>query len=143
VPSGGALFPLELYVVCQRVADLAPALCHYDPLQHGLELVRPLEGPEEAAALTPYPGLVVPSAALVIVTAMFWRSRFKYGARAYRFALIEAGHLAQNFLLAAAALRLASTPLGGFYDRRVDTFLGIDGLYEAAVYMLPVGTRSA
>ncbi len=72
---------------------------------------------------------------------MFWRSRFKYGARAYRFTLLEAGHVGQSFLLAAAALGLATTPLGGFYDRRVDEFLGIDGIHEAALYLLPVGTR--
>ena len=36
-----------------------------------------------------------------VVTGVFWRSRFKYGPRGYRFALLEAGHLVQNALLAA------------------------------------------
>ena len=70
---------------------------------------------------------------------MFWRSRFKYGARAYRFALMEAGHVGQNLLLAAAALGLDAVPLGGFYDRNVDAFLGVDGIYEASLYLVPVG----
>jgi SagB-type dehydrogenase family enzyme len=73
---------------------------------------------------------------------MFWRSRFKYGQRAYRFTLLEAGHVAQNALLAAAALGLAAVPLGGFYDRKVDAFLGVDGLQEAALYLLPVGSAA-
>jgi SagB-type dehydrogenase family enzyme len=73
------------------------------------------------------------------MTAMFWRSRFKYGARAYRFALMEAGHVGQNLLLAAAALGLGAVPLGGFYDREVDAFLGVDGIYEASLYLVPVG----
>jgi SagB-type dehydrogenase family enzyme len=137
-PSGGALYPLELYVACQRVRDADPALYHYDPLRHGLELLRPLSSDDELAPLTPYSELLAPSAAVVFMTAMFWRSRFKYGARAYRFTLMEAGHVAQGFLLGAAALGLATVPLGGFYDRRVDAFLGIDGLYEAALYLLPV-----
>jgi len=138
VPSGGALYPLELYLAAQRVESLGPALYHFDPLRAALERIRPL-GNDELAGLTPYDELLVPSAAVAMITAVFWRSRFKYGSRAYRFALLEAGHLAQNFLLAATALELAACPVGGFFDRRVDAFLGIDGLYEAALYLLPVG----
>ena len=141
VPSGGALYPLELYIVCQRVDGLERALYHYDPLRRGLELLRPLRAEEEGGELTPYPELLSKSAAFVVVTAMFWRSRFKYGARAYRFAMLEAGHVAQNFVLAAEALSLATTPLGGFYDRLVDGFVGVDGIYEASLYLLPVGRR--
>lgn len=138
VPSGGALYPLELYVVAHRVEGFAPTLLHYDPLRHGLELLRPLESPA-GTELSPYGEPLAESAAVVAMTAMFWRSRFKYGARAYRFALMEAGHVGQNLLLAAAALGLDAVPLGGFYDRNVDAFLGVDGIYEAALYLVPVG----
>jgi SagB-type dehydrogenase family enzyme len=137
-PSGGALYPLELYVAAQHVDALEPALFHFDPLRAALERIRPL-GRDELAGLTPYDELLVPSSAVAMISAVFWRSRFKYGLRAYRFALLEAGHLAQNFLLAATGLGLAACPVGGFYDRRVDAFLGIDGLYEASLYLLPVG----
>ena len=73
---------------------------------------------------------------------VFWRSRFKYGARAYRFTLLEAGHVGQNLLLAATALGLASVPIGGFFDREVDAFLGVDGLHEASLYLFPLGGRA-
>jgi SagB-type dehydrogenase family enzyme len=138
VPSGGALYPLELYVVNQRVLGLEPALFHYDPLRHGLEHLRPLES-SPGASLSPYAEPLEESAAVVAMTAMFWRSRFKYGARAYRFALMEAGHVGQNLVLAAAALGLDAVPLGGFFDRAVDAFLGVDGIYEASIYLVPVG----
>jgi SagB-type dehydrogenase family enzyme len=139
-PSGGALYPLEVYVAAQRVERLEAALYHFDPLRAVLERIRPL-GKDELAGLTPYDELLVPSAAVAMISAVFWRSRFKYGSRAYRFALLEAGHVAQNFLLTATGLGLAACPVGGFYDRRVDAFLGIDGLYEAPLYLLPVGAR--
>jgi len=138
VPSGGALYPLELYLVGHRIQGLDPALFHYDPLRHGLELLRPLDSPS-GGELSPYAEPLAESAAVVAVTAMFWRSRFKYGARAYRFALMEAGHAGQNLLLAAAALGLDAVPLGGFYDRAVDAFLGVDGIYEASLYLVPLG----
>ena len=142
VPSGGALYPLELYVAAQRVEQLEPALYHFDPLRAALERLRSL-GSDELAGLTPYDELLVPSAAVAMISAVFWRSRFKYGSRAYRFALLEAGHVAQNFLLAATALGLTACPVGGFYDRRVDAFLGVDGLYEASLYLLPVGAMGS
>jgi SagB-type dehydrogenase family enzyme len=138
VPSGGALYPLELYIVAHRVEGLDPALFHYDPLRHGLELLRPLGSPPWLE-LSPYAGPLAESAAVVAITAVFWRSRFKYGARAYRFALMEAGHVGQNLLLAAAALGLEAVPLGGFFDREVDGLLGVDGIYEASLYLVPLG----
>jgi SagB-type dehydrogenase family enzyme len=141
-PSGGGLYPLELYVVTLHVEGLDTALHHFDPLRRGLELLRAIEPHDELESLSPYAELLASSAAFVAVTAMFWRSRFKYGARAYRFTLLEAGHMAQNLLLAATALGLAAVPLGGFYDRRVDAFLGVDGLYEASLYLLPFGPTS-
>jgi SagB-type dehydrogenase family enzyme len=70
---------------------------------------------------------------------MFWRTRFKYGLRGYRFALLEAGHLMQNVLLAAAALDLAAVPVGGFFDSRLERLLSIDGVNESALYCASIG----
>ncbi len=140
VPSGGALYPLELYVVCQRIEEIGTGLYHYDPIRHVLERLRQPVSAGVLAELTPYEELVVPSAAVIVLTAVFWRSRFKYGQRAYRFTLLEAGHAAQNLLLAAAALGLTAQPVGGFYDRRVDDLVGADGLHEASLYLLPVAS---
>jgi SagB-type dehydrogenase family enzyme len=138
VPSGGALYPLEVYVLALDVAGVAPVAAHYDPFRHRVELLRPLERADVAAAVVDAT-VVSHAAAVVVVTGMFWRSRFKYGVRGYRFALLEAGHVVQNLVLAAAALRVAALPLGGFYDRRVDALVGADGLDEAAVYAVVLG----
>ena len=136
-PSGGALYPLELTLAARRVEGLAPGLYHFDPLDDVLESAG--DGPVKIAATTPFAEIATGAAAVVIVSAMFWRSRFKYGLRGYRFVLLETGHVAQNVLLAAAALGLAAVPLGGFYDRRVDELLGVNGVDESALYLLCVG----
>jgi len=138
VPSGGALYPLDAYVAALAVTGLEAGLYHFDPLRSGLEALGPVAR-AQLEPLTPYPELVADASAVVILTATFWRSRFKYGQRGYRFALLEAGHVAQNLLLAATALGLASVPLGGFFDRQVNDLLGVDGLHEAALYVLPIG----
>jgi SagB-type dehydrogenase family enzyme len=137
VPSGGALYPLELTVAAQRVEGLVPGLYHFDPLDDTLEQLR--TGTMPTAAATPFADAVAGAAAVIVVSGVFWRSRFKYGLRGYRFVLLEAGHVVQNLLLAGTALGLAALPLGGFYDRRVDELIEVDGVDESALYLVCVG----
>ena len=119
VPSGGALYPLELYVAAATVRGLAPGLYHFQPFRRCLSLLAPLDWSRFRAALVD-PSPLDTSAALLVVTAVFWRSRIKYGLRGYRFGLLEAGHLVQTIQLAATDLGLSALPVGGFFDRRLD-----------------------
>jgi SagB-type dehydrogenase family enzyme len=141
VPSGGGLYPLELYVLALDVDDLSPGVYHYHPLRHRLELLR--EGPVQGLLA---PALVLDSfvdaSAAIVISGVFWRSRFKYGLRGYRFTLLEAGHVAQNLVLAATALGLQSCLCGGFYERRLDPLLELDGVEESSLVAVFVGRDS-
>jgi SagB-type dehydrogenase family enzyme len=139
VPSGGALYPLELYVAALRVAGLDSGLYHFDPLRPALAVVGNELTAQDVAALSTYPEIVAECAAVIFVAAVFGRTRFKYGVRGYRFALLEAGHVGQNILLVATALGLGAVPLGGYYDRLTDHFLGLDGVNESTLYTFAVG----
>ncbi len=141
VPSGGALYPLELYLLASRIRGLERGLYHFDPLAFDLEVQQ--VGVDVAPLLDAmiYREPVAQAQAVVFVTAMFWRTRFKYAQRGYRFALLEAGHVVQNLLLCATAFGFGSVPLGGFYDRQVSRFLSIDGVNEAPLYVVCIGRR--
>jgi SagB-type dehydrogenase family enzyme len=139
VPSGGALYPLELYAATLRVDGLDPGVYHFDALRASLAVVSTGLTADAVAPLSTYPEIVAGCAALVLVAAVFGRTRFKYGLRGYRFALLEAGHVAQNVVLTATALGLAAVPLGGFYDRPTDEFLGLDGVNESTLYTIALG----
>ena len=141
VPSGGALYPLELYVLAVAVEGLDAGAYHYHPYRHRLHRLRALERSDVRTSLVDGE-LGDRLAALLVITGMFWRSRFKYGLRGYRFALLEAGHVMQNAVLAAAALRLPAVPLGGFYDRELDRLVGADSVNEASLYALALGGRA-
>jgi SagB-type dehydrogenase family enzyme len=138
VPSGGALYPLDVYVAALSVMEVERRLFRFDPLRDCLEVMGVVSR-ECLGPVTPYPELVADAGAVVFLTATFWRSRFKYGQRGYRFALLEAGHVTQNILLAATAVGLASVPLGGFFDRQANDLLEVDGLHEAVLYIVPLG----
>lgn len=139
IPSGGALYPLEIYLYANRVKGLAPGLFHYDPEDSCLDALRSVDEPDVIAGMLMQSDLARDAAVVVFVSAVFFRSTFKYGDRGYRFALLEAGHLAQNAMLTAADLGLASAPIGGFADRDVDRYLRFDGITESTVYVLLLG----
>ena len=139
-PSGGALYPVELYVASIAADGLEPGVYHYDAVAHALELVRPGRFADALASMTYTPELAS-SAAAVVLSGVTVKSRIKYGERAYRFLLMEAGHIAQNVLLTATALDLAACPIGGFVDDELDNLLGLDGLDEVSLYLIAVGQR--
>jgi SagB-type dehydrogenase family enzyme len=140
-PSGGALFPLEIYVWTRNVQDLPFGVVHYDPVAHEVDVLR---GVPAARLLDCFVQreLLDAAAAVLLISAVFFRSVFKYGDRGYRFVLLEAGHVAQNAILAAAGQRLAAVPIGGYFDREVDRVLGLDGLHESVIYGLALGRPS-
>jgi SagB-type dehydrogenase family enzyme len=143
VPSGGALYPLELYVEATFVEGLERGLYHYDPEDHSLDLLRTGAPDADLNGFFVQSDLASAAAAIVFVSAIFYRSTFKYGDRGYRFVLIEAGHLAQNAALTALDLGLDAVGIGGYFDRDVDRYLAFDGIDESTVYVVFLGQPHA
>lgn len=141
VPSAGGLFPLELYVVTQSVIGIADGLHHYAVRRHCLELIkRGSLFAEQHGVLLADP-FVRDANVVVFIAAVFGRTQKKYGPRGYRYILIEAGHVAQNLCLSATEQGLGSLCMGGFMDSKLNRFLGLDGVHEAAVYGVGIGYR--
>ncbi|MER8523668.1 SagB/ThcOx family dehydrogenase [Mesorhizobium sp. M1076] len=140
VPSGGGLYPLELYVVVARVEQLPSGLYHYDPRSHALCELGRVDCMASVKKAVFIPEAVDNAAAVFVLTAVFGRSKIKYGERAYRFSLLEAGHVMQNICLAATALRLGVCPVGGFIDDKMNDLLDVDGVEEAVLYAALVGS---
>jgi SagB-type dehydrogenase family enzyme len=144
VPSAGALYPLEIYPAVRNVEGLASGLYHYDPLEQALEVIREQDLDDLLRRILlrrpELPDSAGSCGVIFFVTGVFWRTRFKYWLRGYRFALLEAGHLAQNLLLICEALGLGAFPNGGYWDRKVDAFLGVDGVNESVVYSVLAGS---
>ena len=143
-PSGGARHPVEAYVVVRRVRGIAAGLYHYHAGRHVLERLRRVPSAPRIKAYMPSSRHFAQACALVFFTAVFERQLWRYPyARAYRAALIEAGHVAQTFCLAATALGLAPFSIMGLADPLIERDLGIDGIAEAVLYATGVGRRPA
>jgi SagB-type dehydrogenase family enzyme len=139
-PSAGALYPVETYLVANRVRGLDTGLYHYDAPDETLQLIREGDlGAQAAAAALDQP-MVGQAAVTFVWTAIVERGKWKYAERAYRYIYIDAGHIGQNLYLAAEALGLRCCAIGAFYDEEVNELVGADGAGETAVYMCAVGS---
>lgn len=153
-PTAGALYPIETYVVVNKVEELEPGLYHYrvaglDILErpiaegsHSLEHLRTGDLRSEIAAAALDQLMCAKAGAVFLWTAVFARSVWKYRERAYRYFYLDAGHMAAQLSLTAVAQGLGSCPIAAFYDDEVNALLGIDGETEGIVYMTAVGRPS-
>ena len=124
-PSSGNLHPTEGYLLGGPVPDLlpAPALCHYDPRGHGLELRRELTAAQWQALSSGLPR----DALLVGLASIHWRESWKYGERAFRYCQHDVGHAVAALALAAASLGWEVRLLESLGDAELDVLLGIMG----------------
>jgi SagB-type dehydrogenase family enzyme len=150
-PSAGALYPIETYVVVNRVDDLDPGLYHYrvtglDILErptvegsHALEQLRPGDLSTQIRDAALDQPMCAKAGAVIIWSAVFARCVWKYRERAYRYVYLDAGHMAAQLSLAAVGLGLGSCPVAAFYDDEANALLEIDGQEEGVLYMTAVG----
>jgi SagB-type dehydrogenase family enzyme len=138
-PSSGALYPIEVYVVVHRVAGVDPGAYHYDYRGHALELVRP--GDLRTTVVDQGIGqeFLGQCNVVLFLTQILQRMRPKYQDRAYRYGLLEAGHIGENAYLAARSMGLGACGIGAFLDDGINEMLRVDGVEEAVVYMLAAG----
>ena len=139
-PSGGALYPMDIYAVVgdNGVQGLKAGIYHYDPHKHAALLVT--EGDlREGVARASFSQMWMARAPLnLVVTSEYSRITSKYGSRGKRYAMIEAGHVGQNIFLQAESLGLRAGIVGAFHDNEVFRIMKINRSHEPLL-ILPVG----
>jgi SagB-type dehydrogenase family enzyme len=139
VPSAGALYPIETYIVVNNVEDLSNGIYHYSVKNHFLEELKLGNFGSDMASAALEEEMCSEAAVVFIWTAVFQRCKWKYKQRAYRYIYLEAGHIAQNLALASVGLGLGNCQIGALFDDEVNRILDVDGTEESVVYMSVVG----
>jgi SagB-type dehydrogenase family enzyme len=139
VPSAGGLYPIELYVVVNKVHGIPQGVYHYFPPDHTLQLLRKGDYSNAIAHAALDQKMAAMAGAVFIMTAVVERATWKYRQRAYRYIYLDAGHIGQNLALAAEAIGLGSCAIGALYDDEVNDLVGADGEEETVVYLTSVG----
>jgi SagB-type dehydrogenase family enzyme len=141
-PSGGALYPLDIYIVIGEngVEKIEASVYHYQPKEHSISLISKGDRRKEIASASFGQRWMAKAPVIFVITAEYRRITGKYGERGIRYALIEAGHVGQNLFLQAEALGLGAGIVGAFNDLEVSKVTGLPPKHEPLLIM-PVGYK--
>jgi SagB-type dehydrogenase family enzyme len=139
----GALYPIELYVVCDDISsNLMAGVYHFSPADFSLTQIR--KGTYKrylAAAANNHD--IANSAITVVFTSFAWRNAWKYQSRSYRHWFWDSGVIASNLLATTYAMRLPTRIITGFLDDTVNQLLCVEDQREAAIAMAAIGAGSS
>jgi SagB-type dehydrogenase family enzyme len=138
-PATGALYPIELYVVCQDIPGLDAGVYHFCPGDFTLTELRSGDYRASLATAAGDNKDISSSPITIVFTSIAWRNAWKYEARSYRHWFWDSGVIAANLLATAASSRLQSSLILGFADDVVNHILCLDDKREAAIAMAATG----
>ena len=137
VPSGGALYPNELYVYI-KLEDAPTGIYHYDVAHHRLILVR--EGNYDfylsRSLGNSYP--ITDSFCTVFVSTVFWKNFYKYNNFSYRLQGLDAGVLIGQSLEVANQMGFSTKVCYQFLDRSINHLLGLSEQEESVYAVIPL-----
>ncbi len=140
-PSAGALYPNEIYMAWWAGNGLEAGIYHVGVHNRRLSLLRPgnFQHILQSATDDASPDL----SAVFLITGIFFRSAWKYRKRAYRYVLLDAGHLMENLRLAVNAAEIVSAVTYDTDDAAIDNLLGVDTRREGILGCMKVYGRTS
>ena len=130
VASAGALYPIEMYAGVYDVAGIDPGLYYFDLKNRQLATIH------RKFSKNPLPDADIPKTDIIasfFITGVFFRSSWKYRQRAYRYVLLDAGHLLHNLFLSLTALGISHSCRIAFPDDTLNKILGLNENFEACL----------
>jgi SagB-type dehydrogenase family enzyme len=139
----GALYPIELYVVCGDITpDLTAGVYHFGPADFSLTQLR-CGDYRHALASTSLAekeyDTIITSPLSIIFSSFAWRNAWKYQARSYRHWFWDCGVIVANLLATTASMKLPTKLITGYVDDIVDKLLRLEPLKEASIVIAPIG----
>ena len=139
----GALYHIDLYLICGDLPDLGAGVYHFSPQDFSLRKLRQgdfravlvrASGKEPAIANAP---------CVIVCVSTYWRNAWKYQTRAYRHCYWDNGTILANLLAAAAARKIPAKVVAGFVDTALNELLILDNQREAAISLIALGNSSS
>ncbi|MDQ0971072.1 SagB-type dehydrogenase family enzyme [Neobacillus niacini] len=139
-PSGGALYPNELYVYL-KIEDLPKGVYHYDVAHHRLVLLREGDFDSYIARALGNRCEISSCFGTVFVSTMFWKNFFKYNNFAYRLQGLDAGVLIGQLLEVSKRFGFESGVYFQFLDRAINHLLGLSEQEESVYAVIPLSAE--
>lgn len=139
----GALYEVELYLVCCNLANLDAGVYHFAPAEFGLRRLRAGDYRRVLLEATGGEPAMAHAPLTIVCTCTYWRNAWKYQARTYRHFGWDNGTLLANLLAVATALGLPARVVCGFVDASVNRLLDVDPQREVAFSLVALGHVAA
>ncbi|RLL40714.1 SagB/ThcOx family dehydrogenase [Oceanobacillus piezotolerans] len=140
-PSGGALYPNELYVYL-KVEGLPDGVYHYDVAHHSLVCLRKGNFDSYLARALGNRCDISSCFGIAFVSTMFWKNFFKYNNFAYRLQGLDAGVLMGQLMEVAERFGFASGVYFQFLDTAINHLLGLSELEESVYSIIPLSVEA-
>ncbi len=135
----GALYPIELYVVCKELPGLNAGVYHFGPAEFALTQLRKGDYRGVLSTISGDNKDIISAPLTVVFTSFAWRNAWKYEARSYRHWFWDSGVIVANLLATSVSAGLTTRLIMGFLDSEVDKLLGLKESQEATIALAPVG----
>ena len=139
----GALYEVELYLICGGLANLDAGVYHFAPAEFGLRQLRAGDYRRVLLEATASEPAIAHAPLTIVCTCTYWRNAWKYQARTYRHFGWDNGTLLANLLAVATALGLPARVACGFVDASVNRLLDVDPQREVAFSLVALGHAAA
>jgi SagB-type dehydrogenase family enzyme len=138
----GALYHIDLYLVCGDLEGLDAGVYHFSPQDFSLRQLR--RGDYHSALLNASgeEPAIAKASCVIINASTFWRNAWKYQARAYRHCYWDNGTILANLLAASAARNISAKVVLGFVDATASQLLALDPQREAPLSLVALGRSS-
>ncbi|MBS4203097.1 SagB family peptide dehydrogenase [Lederbergia citrea] len=137
IPSGGALYPNELYIYL-KIEDLPAGVYHYDVAHHRLVLLREGNFDSYISRALGNRCEISDCFGTVFVSTMFWKNFYKYNNFAYRLQGLDTGVLIGQLLEVAKRFGFESRVYFQFLDRAINHLLGLSEQEESVYAIIPL-----
>jgi SagB-type dehydrogenase family enzyme len=135
--SAGALYPVEVYVVCGDLPGLPAGVYHFNPVEFALRRLR--DGDHRPfLARAAADGTIEGAPTTLVLSGIPWRTSWKYGERGYRHLFWDSGAVLANCLAVTAAAGITARVLTGFVDDDVSHLLAIGSPEEYPLVIVPL-----
>jgi SagB-type dehydrogenase family enzyme len=135
----GALYHIDLYLVCGDLEDLGEGVYHFGPHDFALRRLRQGDYRSVLATAGGQEPSMVHAPAVLVCASTYWRNAWKYQARAYRHCYWDNGTIMANLLAATAARKVPAKVVVGFVDAVVTELLSLDSKREAPLSLVALG----
>src|SRR6202048_511945 len=119
----GALYEIELYLVCGDLTNLEAGVYHFAAAEFGLRRLRAGDYRSVLIEATAAEPAIAHAPLTIVCTATYWRNAWKYQDRTYRHFGWDNGTLLANLQAVGTALGLPAKVICGFMDDTVNRLL--------------------